>query len=106
MELFDQFDVPIFLAAMVTIELELICFIIIVLLEFNSGIVAIFSLFMWYFLIDDRRSILFLWDLIDVLLDLRGMLQIPVLSEVVLIVDSYAESLWVFGLRDKWIECA
>ena len=43
MELFDQFEIPMFLAAMVAIELKLICFTSIVLLEFNSCIVAILS---------------------------------------------------------------
>ena len=46
MELSDQFEVPTFLTAMVTIKLQLICFAIIVFLELISGVVAVFSLFM------------------------------------------------------------
>ena len=44
MKLFDQFDVPLFLAAMMTVKLKLISFASIVLLEFNSSIVAVFSI--------------------------------------------------------------
>lgn len=43
MELFDQFEIPMFLAAMVAIELKLVSFTLIVLLELNSCIVAVFS---------------------------------------------------------------
>ena len=43
MELFDQFEIPVFLTAMVAIELKLVGFTLIVLLELNSSIVAIFS---------------------------------------------------------------
>ena len=43
MELFDQFEIPMFLAAMMAIELKLVGFTSIVLLEFNSSVVAVFS---------------------------------------------------------------
>ena len=43
MELFDQFEIPMFLTAMVAIELKLVGFTSIVLLEFNSSVVAVFS---------------------------------------------------------------
>ena len=43
MELFDQFEIPMFLAAMVAIELKLVGFTSIVLLELNSSVVAVFS---------------------------------------------------------------
>ena len=101
MELFNTFSIPIFHESVVTVDLHLIGFVVVVSLNLISSVVNIFAVFMRNILYDDRRPILLFIDLLNIVIELFALLPIPVIKEIELIVYHNSKSLWMSSFRNN-----
>ena len=90
---------------MVTIELQLISFAVVVKLIHKTGEVNIFSFHMPYIFQKYRRRIWLLCHFLDILLKVFLNPLIPFIPEIKLVLDNYAESFRVSGLVNEGLNC-
>ena len=105
MELFDTLCIPIFHESVVTVDLQLIGFAIVVLLNLISSVVNIFALFMINILYNDRRRILLLFNFMNVVIEFFVFLHVPVIKEIELIVYHNSKSFRMGSLSNNRIQC-
>ena len=86
MEFFDTSSIPILYESVVTVDLQLIGFTIVVSLNLISSVVNMFAVFMINFLYDDRRRILKFSNKLNVVIEVLFVLLLPVSKRIELIV--------------------
>ena len=90
MKLFDHANVPVCLETVVTVDLHLICFTVIVALDHLSSMVYILSILMPYSFYEDLRCVWLLGHFLDVFFETLIMLPIPFSLNIILVVGDDA----------------
>ena len=105
MEHFDTFGIPVLNKSMMTVELKLVSFSIVMTLNLISSVVNIFSVFIEYILYQNRWWVLLFLNLFNIIIELLVQRPVPfIIPKINLIEYHHSKSFRVSSFRDERLQ--
>ena len=105
MEHFDQLCIPAFHKSVVTVELHLISFSVVVLLNPVTSVVKDLCILMPNSFRNDGRWAGLSWHFLNILIEFLVLLPVILVPETKLIINDYSQSLGISGLWNERFQC-